>query len=818
MYQFELVVPVWGDESIRDFCEFSIASMLASQNLSVLSVKNQFSITIATYFEDKEKYSLFNEFNELARLTSIKFHFIDHLKVFKENHAKLQMAYLDCMLVSSTGISNKVFILGVADYVYSNNTFHTVVNKMSGKNNSLLSFNIRSNKTATIAEFKRIKTRNANKKGTVIDISPRRMADLCLKNIHDITACQILNKSNKTLVKSWDGFYWANGPQSLIVSKMNPHLLAVKPDSLNQYAGQKIGAPFDYNWFETLCKNPLPLYVEDSDDICICEPSDENYGIDNIVNGSIYENLEEFLDINKDNYRHFNAQHLRMKYHLHSIGDSSDLVKAKIIFDNKCREISEALRSRVDATIFFSNEVPIFKNWMLDVVNVKNLKDIQRLPLLKYIIPFQDLSDKDWINITTKSNQLIYSENIYPHYRIRFPTKRFFDPDSEPLPYEVRIIIPVWGSVYIANFFSMLLPSISSSVDLKSLSSKRVALCIMTDDVDPFMQSTEFLEFAKVVDVHFYRGEPQGENNYSKLINATNLALSEISDEVTCFFLLPDQIYSTGSIKYALESIELGKKAVIVPNIRVNKNGVVQFFNGCISNDIKYSPRRVVSYLLRNPHPMTVAQTINSQYPLGFKNVARIFTSVHNKGIPIGYLASIFSGNAFCVRVDQSSKFTDETYDGGLVSNIIYEASQIDLIQDSDIAISIECSDSHYSEGFNVHRGRRSALLLNTSRNLFNGWFRGFHIWQFDRELLIHQHSLDEHPEAWRIAQSELRTFKAKLFKISSISKIRETFGPDYRLIFSTRLLTVRDQIISSFYLSQIKRIANKLLKILNIK
>jgi hypothetical protein len=599
---------------------------------------------------------------------------------------------------------------------------------------------------------------------------------------------------------------------------MNPHLIALKPDTLNQYATQKIGAPFDYNWFKILCKNPLPLYVEDSDDLCICEPSDESYGIDNIVNGSIYENLEEFLAVNRVNYRYFHAQHLRAKYHLHSIGESGDFDEAKIIFDNKCRELSDALRSRVDATDFFSNEVPIFKNWMLDVVNVKNLKDIQRLPLLKYIIPFQDLSDKDWINITSKSDQLIYSENIYPHYRIRFCSKRFFDPDSELLPYEVRIIIPVWGSVYIANFFSILLPSISSSVDLESLNSKRVALCIMTDDVDPFMQSTEFLEFAKVVDIHFYRGEPQGENNYSKLINATNLALSEISDEVTCFFLLPDQIYSAGSIKYALESIELGKKAVIVPNIRVNKNGVVQFFNGSNSEEIKYSPRRVVSYLLRNPHPMTVAQTVNSQYPLGFKNVARIFASVQSKGIPIGYLASIFSGNAFCVRIDQSSKFTDETYDGGLVSNIIYKANDIDLIQDSDIAISIECSDSHYSEGFNVHRSRRSALLLNASRNLFNGWFRGFHLWQFDREVLIHQHSLDEHPESWKIAQKQLRAFKAKLFNISSISIIRKTFGPDYHLIFSTKLLTVRDQLISSFYLSYFKQIVKKMIKILNIK
>ena len=637
--------------------------------------------------------------------------------------------------------------------------------------------------------------------------------------LHRLSSAQRIDNDEETAIHNWEGTFLKASSSTLLITKILPHLLAIKPDKLDF---ESINAPFDYNWFETLCVEPIPHYATDSDDICIVEPANNELGADQIVRGSYKQNLSEFIAGQSHYISSTHLSHLNNVYTLHSKDTEEDILKnvdQLTEFNGKLIRLFDGAVKKNDAR----GQIH-FKNWFANLASELILEELSKLFWLRYILPPYQFDGHVWnlFNITGEN-----SETIYPHKQYTFLSRSFYQLSNEYrtsfnsfgqndnviLDHNVRILVPCWGDRFIKIFCDYLIPSLLEKGNSSSLRHEKTLLMIFTDNKGLLFANKNFMSLAKHVDVKVFEAVPWGEGSYNQIISCYRLGLSDLQRETTTFFLMPDQIYSSGSIKYCLEKIREGKKAVIVPNMRVKMNGV-QNYLASTKIGSKFAPRNLVRLARDSEHIMTEAQTINPSFHLDFFNVARVFWRVESEEGTIGWSAAIFSGNVMCAVIPPTVAPLGQTYDGDLLPGIIQSKESIEFVTNSDDVMSIECSPEIYSENFTIKIGTKNSLIKNTSKNLFNGWFSGFHLWQFNQTIHFKINDEKKYAHHWEESDKQIQHFRSKLFKSSNLRKISSKYGPNFESVLGFRLNFLLELSSRPSFLKEIKSYARSRLRI----
>tara|TARA_R110002110_G_scaffold405945_1_gene625406 strand:- start:16481 stop:18319 length:1839 start_codon:yes stop_codon:yes gene_type:complete len=307
---------------------------------------------------------------------------------------------------------------------------------------------------------------------------------------------------------------------------------------------------------------------------------------------------------------------------------------------------------------------------------------------------------------------------------------------------EYQFITPIWGDRFVEDYLAVTLPSQLSKGNLGAFTREEAGYTIVTTSANQqrIMGSEAFAQLSTLLPVtfHIHHGHP-GENSYTRMTRAYNLAVSKINKAQTCFFLTGDDFYSDGLFKMARKHIDGGKKAVMVPTIRV---GAESFKSVILAKETKTLPSaELVNMMLQHEHPLTTACVVNDKSRRLHRLPAQTLYRLDN-----GYIGRWNVMHPLAVKVPAKPMQITATVDWNYPALFVGNVGALHVVSDSDEGVIVSPTPISYTQDEEInYRGTRRRRIRNLKEWVDIEWALNFHIRQ--SEVPVHFHSGPANPE-----------------------------------------------------------------------
>jgi hypothetical protein len=304
-----------------------------------------------------------------------------------------------------------------------------------------------------------------------------------------------------------------------------------------------------------------------------------------------------------------------------------------------------------------------------------------------------------------------------------------------PLDVMYRFITPVWGTQYVEDFLNITLRSQLSARNLEAFSEERSVYTIVTTPSDEKLirRSDLFPELERLLAVEFiYHGGRPNEHAYERMTRCYNLALTRVQKSQTCFFLTADDFYSDGVLKTAKEVINAGKRAVMVPTLRV----VAESFRSELESRTAraLSASELVSIMLRHEHPMITACVVNDQSELLHRLPSQTLYRLQN-----GYLGRWNVMHPLAIKLPARARQIVSTIDWNYPVLNVSSADDIYILRDSDEGLIASMTSYSYSQDERITKNGTPANRIRCLKEWVDlGWTLNFHLLQMSQPVYIH--------------------------------------------------------------------------------
>ena len=254
-----ILLPLWGIRYITKFLQNGLPSILGQNELEHLSNCYDFHLVFLTtktgkrLLQSKESFLL----GEIRKKIKIIFINIDDIiKYFNNNYGMIiSVVYLRGMNAYKHEWKQTVFMYIVGDYVFSNNVFKSLVEKLESGGNVIYSISLRCLDSDLIPYLNSYRTDNK------LIIPPRAAISLGLSTLHPSFKVKI---SSNILIRSRSvqHFYWRVDPNTMIARCLMLHPLAIRP---TRWVDQVPG-PVDYAFVPAFAPDGPIQIISDSDE------------------------------------------------------------------------------------------------------------------------------------------------------------------------------------------------------------------------------------------------------------------------------------------------------------------------------------------------------------------------------------------------------------------------------------------------------------------------------------------------------------------------------------------------------------------------
>lgn len=266
LFNFKILIPVWGKYYIDLFCSAGLCSLMLHENIPSLLSRGKVKVCILTSKNSVDLFTNQAAFIKLKNIVKVEFSFIDDLLSISSYGVLLTKAYARGIVEESCEMLNTHFIFLNADFVLSNNTFKTVIKCLEENNNVVLISSLRCNMEDVIVKLKNIFSQNND-----LVLFPRELVGIGLDSLHATVLSKLVNQ--KIIHNSVaNQFYWKINSGSLIARCFLLFALCIKPEKIYKEAS----GFFDYNIVTDLCPSNNYAVIEDSDELFILELSQIN--------------------------------------------------------------------------------------------------------------------------------------------------------------------------------------------------------------------------------------------------------------------------------------------------------------------------------------------------------------------------------------------------------------------------------------------------------------------------------------------------------------------------------------------------------------
>lgn len=260
--RFRILVPVWGRKYIDGFCDIALPALLAEGNLPALIDRADCEVIFLTTTSSVE---FFNNSAGVANLKSIcpcSFVYIDDLLPIVEYGIILTTAYGRGVASLGDRQLSTYFVFLNADFVLSNGTLRSVVDRIDRGFNAVMAPSLRSVEQNVEDE---LKARVSPTTGR-LEATPAELVQLTLDNLHPTATASIINRPAVHHTGA-NQFFWQVDDHTLIGRYFLLFMLCIRPE-------QMFGVPTgwcDYAFVPDLVPSGNFHVLTDSDDGFILE-------------------------------------------------------------------------------------------------------------------------------------------------------------------------------------------------------------------------------------------------------------------------------------------------------------------------------------------------------------------------------------------------------------------------------------------------------------------------------------------------------------------------------------------------------------------
>ena len=321
--QVKIVVPVWGMDYIETFIKISLATQLSENNLPLISQKFKVEYVIYTLKSNKLYLKNSESIKFLAKFASIRIETINKLKTRDTYRIYGQIHHRE--LKSSSKLNECVFLIN-ADFVFSDGFFDQTLNEIK---NGKKVVNIVCPR-ANLEPVKSLLLSRFSKSREIIQIQPKNLTSIFLRNIHKMMNYHMLPKSDGDAFLP-TSLMWKAKNGSLYIRNFHFHPVLIYP-YLKKV--KKIRFTIDDGYvLDNFDRNEI-FYQKNSNNYCAIELSNESLTYKPTgAYGSHKSIFYYFLRQNKSNFINYNEEVVMGKI------SRGEIIKFKMLSEKEIKRL-----------------------------------------------------------------------------------------------------------------------------------------------------------------------------------------------------------------------------------------------------------------------------------------------------------------------------------------------------------------------------------------------------------------------------------------------------------------------------------------------
>lgn len=259
--RFEILVPIWGEKYIENFCNLGLKSVLAPENLPWLCAEHDVNVTVLTTRASHRTILAQPAFERISGIAKLALVDIDDLiEAYERNYALiLTRAYNRAMALNSDMIGTS-FIYLVGDLVFSNGAFREIARAIEAGSDACLMCSPRVD--ADVVEPLLV----AQATDTELALAPRQLAAYLMAFPHPTLVAKTL-KDDTIRLSIAHQYFWRPRPDTMVARCFLQHMICIRPTR----RPLDIPAPCDYAFAAELAPSGRWHYFEDSDSLLVLE-------------------------------------------------------------------------------------------------------------------------------------------------------------------------------------------------------------------------------------------------------------------------------------------------------------------------------------------------------------------------------------------------------------------------------------------------------------------------------------------------------------------------------------------------------------------
>lgn len=259
----KLLVPLWGERYINNFCDIALPALLAKGNISTLTKAGNCKLKFLTTKSSEQYFYKKDAMKRLMEICDVSFSFIDDLLEIGSYGVILTLAYERGILEEPEELQLEThFIFLNADFIIPEHFFSNLIEYLQTGINAVLLPSLRANEEDVVD----ILRRQVSPVTFTSENSSRFLVNLALKNLHPTVEAGIINKSHLYNTVAHQFFYDVN-ENTLIGRFFLLFMLCIKPEVLLK----RTSGFCDYTFVPDLCPSGNYVIIDDSDKLFLLE-------------------------------------------------------------------------------------------------------------------------------------------------------------------------------------------------------------------------------------------------------------------------------------------------------------------------------------------------------------------------------------------------------------------------------------------------------------------------------------------------------------------------------------------------------------------
>ena len=257
----KLLIPLWGEKYINNFCDIALPALLAKGNVSALTEVGKAKLTFLTTKDSEQYFYKKDALKRLMEICAVSFTFIDDLLSIGSYGVILTLAY-ERGIIEEPNQLEIYFIFLNADFIIPEYFFANLIEYLQTGVSTVLLPSLRANEEDVVD----ILRRQVNPLTLASENSARFLVDLALKNLHATVEAGTINKSHLYNVTAHQFFYEVN-KSTLVGRFFLLFMLCIKPEVVLK----KSNGFCDYALVPDLCPSDNYVIIDDSDKLFLLE-------------------------------------------------------------------------------------------------------------------------------------------------------------------------------------------------------------------------------------------------------------------------------------------------------------------------------------------------------------------------------------------------------------------------------------------------------------------------------------------------------------------------------------------------------------------